>query len=349
MGKIEMKNNKKKSQKWVFLKTFTIAFLIMSALGLGITYGIDKIKNTRMFTGNDGEPVPVLEEELELEELIPNDSPFFKAFTESERANILLLGVNPPLTDVIMLASIDMKNQGVDIISIPRDTYFYRRGYEANAEKKINAAYLGNPVNSAKAVSQVLMGMPINYYAVIDYDGVANIVDSMGGVPMDIPDIQGKGGMYYTDLKDNPPLKIALPAGPRVLNGQEAVHFLRFRHGYPEGDLGRVKAQHQFVKNAISQALSKDILKVAKTSFKNVESDISIGVAVGLASKMTGMKSENVRTYTMPHTTLNEPPWYVYPEEQGIENMIREIYSVKPENVEKDNQSGEKENVEENN
>ncbi len=328
MAKIE--NQKQKNNIKIFIKTFLVAFVIFTIVGWGISYGIEKLGNMRLLTG-DKEKIKILEEELSLKELIPNDSPFFKAFTESERANILLLGVNPPLTDVIMVASIDLKDKDVALISIPRDTYFYRRGYETKAEKKINAAFKGDPVNSAKAVSQVLMGMPINYYAVIDYDGVANIVDSMGGIPMNIPDIQGTGGMYYKDLKDNPPLIIALPAGERVLDGKEAVHFLRFRHGYAEGDLGRVKAQQQFLKNAVKKSLSKDLPKIAKTTFKNVESDISIGVALGLASKMAGMDISNFKTYTMPYTPLNEPPWYVYPENEGIENMIKEIYSVKEE------------------
>ena len=124
----------------------------------------------------------------------------------------------------------------MDLISIPRDTYFHRDGYNSEGENKINAAYRKDPVNTARAVSEVLLGMPINYYAVIDYKGVANIVDSMGGVPMDI-----EFNMKYTDPYDTPPLVINIPKGHQVLDGKHAVQFLRFRHGYVEGDIGRVE------------------------------------------------------------------------------------------------------------
>jgi hypothetical protein len=80
------------------------------------------------------------------------------------------------------------------------------------------------------------MGMPIHYYVVVDYDAVKKVVNSMGGVPMDIP-----FHMYYSDPYDKPPLSIDIPKGHQVLNGDKAVEFLRFRkgaegyEGYPGG------------------------------------------------------------------------------------------------------------------
>lgn len=321
------KKKKSRSTFSVFIKTFLISFVVLTVVTFGATKILDKIGKVKPFEKD--EDTPILEEELELESLVDKNSPFFEAFKNTKRANILFLGINGGLTDTIMLASFDMENKKVDVISIPRDTYFERPGFNSPAEKKINAAYRGDPVNTAKAVSSVLCDIPINYYAVIKYDGVENIVDSMGGVPMEIPNLEGRGGMYYNDPYDTPPLKIALPAGPQVLDGKQAVQFLRYRHGYPNGDLGRVEAQQKFVKSAFKQTMSLNLPKVVKTVFKNVNSDINIGTALSLATKAAGMSSEDMQTYTIPYDPEPEAPYYVYPRKADIETMIADIYNLK--------------------
>lgn len=322
--------HKKTSNGKLFIKTFLIAFVLFAGIGIGATTVIDKISNYNPFDIG-GERSPILEEELKLDSLIAEESGFSQTFKEANRANVLLLGVNGGLTDTIMLVSFDMDNKKVDVISVPRDTYYKRNGYNGAAELKLNAAYKGNPVNTARAVSEILCGMPINYYAVIEYEGVENIVDAMGGVPMEIPDINGKGGMYYTDPYDTPPLKIAIPAGYQVLDGEHAVQFLRFRKGYVEGDLGRVKAQQEFVKSAFKQCLSFNLPTIAKTVFENVDSDISLGTALSLATKAIGISGEDITTYTIPNYPDPDPPYYVYPDEDKVEEMIRMIYD--PESV----------------
>ncbi|MFV0516085.1 MAG: LCP family protein [Aminipila sp.] len=307
----------------IFVRTFIIAFALLTVTSLGVTSAIDKIASHNPFNPGD-EYKPILEEELELASLIDENSPLFQTFKDSKRANVLLMGVNGGLTDTIMLVSFDMNSKKVDVISIPRDTYFERKGYNGLAEKKLNAAYKGNPVNTAKAVSELLCGMPINYYAVIEYDGVKNIVDSMGGVPMHI-----EKAMKYRDPYDTPPLVIDIPAGDVVLDGEHAVQFLRYRKGYAEGDLGRVKAQQEFVKSAFKQCIGLNLPTVTKTVFQNVDSDITIGVALGLATKALGISGEDITTYTLPNNPDPDPPYYVYPDKAKTEAMIKEIYSVK--------------------
>ena len=168
--------------------------------------------------------------------------------------------------------------------------------------------------------------MPINYYVIIGYDGVENIVDAMGGVPMTIR----KGGMHYKDPYDTPPLVIDIPEGAQVLDGKHAVQFLRYRKGYLEGDIGRVKAHQEFMKSAFRQCLSYKLPKIAKTVFNNVESDITIGEALSLANSATGISSNAIETYMLPSTPLPDPPYYVIPDAQGIAEMINQIYSIEP-------------------
>lgn len=311
-------NTKKvKSPLSSFFRTFVFAFLLFVMLCTPSMAIFGKVTEAPLF----GEVETVLEEDMPV--LVSKDSPFFEAFKDKKRVNVLLLGVNGGLTDTIMLASFDKKVKHVDVISIPRDTYYHRAGYNGAAEDKINAAYRKDPLNSAKAVSDVLLGMPINYYVVLDYKGVEKIVEAMGGVPMDIP-----FNMKYNDPYDKPPLKINLPKGYRVLNGEEAVQFLRYRKGYTEGDIGRVKAQQEFVKSAFKQCLSKDLPKVVKVAAENVETDISVGKAVELAMNAVGIQADDITTYMLPGTPQSQAPWYVIPDAKGTAEMLEKIYSI---------------------
>jgi LCP family protein required for cell wall assembly len=313
-----------KSPAQSFLRTFLISFTILVLLCTPAFALADKVFNSTLI-GNSEDQVII---KGSLPSIVDEQSPFFEAFQDKNRVNILLLGINDNLTDTIMLASFDTDAKHVDLISIPRDTYYHRDGYNTEGENKINAAYRKNPINTAKAVSDVLLGMPINYYAIIDYKGIENIVDSMGGIPMDI-----EFNMKYTDPYDDPPLVINIPKGHQVLDGEHAVQFLRYRKGYSEGDIGRIKAHQQFMKSAFKQTLGFNLPKIAKTVFNNVESDITIGETLFLAKSAAGISNEDIETYLLPSTPLPDPPYYVIPNAQGIAGMINDIYSIQPEST----------------
>jgi len=269
--------------------------------------------------------------------LVDENSPFFDAFQDSQRVNVLLVGSNKKMTDTLMLVSYDLKAQHVDLISVPRDTYYPRAGYNDPASKKINAIFHSDGiVGTATAVSDMLLGMPIHYYAMIDYDGVANIVDAMGGVPMNIP-----FNMKYNDPYDTPPLHIDIPEGEQVLDGEHAVQFLRYRHGYPEGDIGRVKAQQEFMKSAFKQMLSLKLPTIASTIIDNVDSDISVGVAAKLATKAVGLDGEAITTYLLPGTPqTSEGASFWFADTEATAEIINEIYSIQPADEENDEGAG---------
>ena len=320
-----VKAERNEKEKKRFIRIFATTLIIFLIVLIPAAFAINAFLETSPFKGsiNLGQ-----DNEVKFEVLVDPESPFFTEFSDSERINILLMGVNPPLTDVLMLGSFDPETKHVDIISIPRDTYYYRPGYAETdyAQLKINATYRGDPLNTAKAVSDVLCGIPINYYAVIEYDDIRKIVDEMGGVPMYL-----EKDLDYDDEWDDPPLHIHLKAGQQTLNGDDSVKFLRYRKGYAEGDIGRIKAQQVWMKNAMSQAIDYGILKVADVAFQEIDSNLTYKAILSLGTKALGIEAENITTYTMPHTLQQEPPWYVYPQQQGIEDMLREIYSLQPE------------------
>lgn len=272
-------------------------------------------------------------------------------FPNVKRVNVLLLGVSPPIetTDTMMLASFDMDNKLVDIISVPRDTY-YPRGdyYQGVACEKINSqnsvpqyntdstiiesqeerekAYSdgAGPISAAVATAKLLYGMPIHYYALITDGGIKKIVDAMGGVEFDVP-----LDMHYTDAGHG--LYIDLKQGKQVLNGDQAIQLLRFRkgftNGYNGGDEGRRATQQKFMKQVFKQALGIGLIKTISTALKVVQRNVSNKLAIMIAAKGLGIKRSNFKTVDIPGDTgmLNGGSFF-FPDKDNLKEFIRKIY-----------------------
>ncbi|MFV0516084.1 MAG: LCP family protein [Aminipila sp.] len=304
------------SNKKQFAKVFLTFFIIFTVALMPVRFAFKKVGDVRIFSGNES----IMKD---MGYIIDESGPYYELFSKSKRVNILVLGDNDGLTDTIMLASYDMKNQSIDVISVPRDTYFPRPKYKGAATQKINAVYGSEgAVGTAKAVSETLMGIPINYYAVIEFSDVEKIVDKIGGVPMDIPFT-----MKYDDPYDKPPLHIYIEKGPQTLDGKKAVQFLRYRKGYAEGDIGRVKAQQDFIKSAVKQAISPNLPSVVKLGLEEIDSDITLGMATKIATKAIGLDPENMKTYLLPGApkTVNGASYW-FADTTEIEKIIEEIY-----------------------
>ncbi len=309
-----------------FIKFFLVTLIIFTVIFTPAFAVFDKVGDIRIFESDT-----ILAEDLPT--LVDPNSPFFDAFTNSERVNVLLMGINTNLTDTILLASYDMNLQHVDLISVPRDTYYERESGGGGADRKINAAYHdGGAIGTATAVSDLLMGIPINFYMEIDYEGVGNIVEALGGVPMNIP-----FHMYYTDPYDDPPLKIDIPEGYQVLDKDTAIQFLRFRkgnsgyEGYREGDIGRIQAQQEFMISAFKQAIGLNLPSVIRSVLENVQSDMTLDTAIKIATNATKLNTDSIATYTVPgEARYQDNLSYYFADEEGIEEMLTQIYSLQP-------------------
>ena len=90
------------------------------------------------------------------------------------------------------------------------------------------------------------------------------------------------------------------------------------------------------MKSAFRQCIGFELPKIAKTVFNNVESDITIGKATMLATKAAGIKADDIETYLLPATALPDPPYYVIPKAEETADMIKQIYSIEPDNTSKE-------------
>ena len=182
-------------------------------------------------------------------------------FEGRTHVNILILGTDVnfvdkgiPRSDTIKLASVDLNKPSISILSIPRDTWVDIPGY---GYAKINSAYQRggdveiDRVRSAQSAVANLLGgiagqeIPIDYYVRIQTGGFKRIVDALGGVEIDV-----EKQMDYDDNYQN--LYIHLKPGRQVLNGTQAMGYVRFRHDR-EADYGRMRRQDQFIRALAAQ------------------------------------------------------------------------------------------------
>ena len=262
----------------------------------------------------------------------PNDTPLEKAILKKGRINILLLGLEHERTDTIMVASYDTKTKDVDIISIPRDTYCERDGFVNNANNRINTVYTVKGIEGLEEMVKSITGITVDKYITIDYEGVRKAVDAVGGVEVNVP-----FHMKYTDPYSDPPLYIDIPEGNQVIYGDTAMEFLRFRKtnykgysGYAEGDLGRIKAQQDFVKSAIKKALSFKLPKVISEVYPYIGTDLSLAESTSLGVSSIGMSADDIDFHVLPGgtETRNGLSFYVANPDEVL-NMIYEIYDIK--------------------
>ena len=156
-------NTRRKKRRVSPFRVFILVFLVLSIVLIGLRLimgkGLFEKLGWNIFSGD------IMKE---AGQLVPGSSEFMATYPDSKRINVLLLGTNEDMTDTIMLASFDTENKLVDVISIPRDSYYERPDYPGPAHQKINAIYKDEgPEGTARAVSKTLGGMPIHYYAVI--------------------------------------------------------------------------------------------------------------------------------------------------------------------------------------
>lgn len=213
--------------------------------------------------------------------------------------NVMLLGVDKDgtRTDVMIMGHLNLVDKSITMIQIPRDTYVPDNG---RRDKKINSAYASGVDTTFKEVEMVT-GVEVDKYVKIDTSQFRNIIDEIGGIDYDVPI-----DMHYDDPTQD--LHIHIDKGYQTLDGAKAEQFVRFRqdndgNGYPEGDVGRLKAQQGFIKEAIKQLFSfKNTLKIPSlisTFDKMVETNFTNGELLSYMSSVFEIGHENISVITL--------------------------------------------------
>lgn len=252
-------------------------------------------------------------EMLTMKESIYDDFSADLTFGDANSINVLVFGLDENEAresqyttfrpDTIIVATINLADSSIKLVSVPRDSYVPING---RGKDKINSAfayaaqysdsedpevlfaegvkYLSNTVSD-------LLGIHINYYAGVDMDGVVDIVNTLGGVTVDVhEDIYVKG-------------KLRINAGEQVLSGKDFLTYARNRE-YSTGDIGRVEVQQRLFKALFKEATKASAItklpKLVSQAFAMVRTDVTFEQATALAFTLVNFSTDNIKTATVP-------------------------------------------------
>ncbi len=184
-------------------------------------------------------------------------------------------------SDTMILVFLNPRTKQAAMLSIPRDLRVHIPGHGTD---KINHSFMYGGVELVQETVEDLLDIDVDYCAKVNFGGFVEVVDMLGGVDVDVPDVEGRGrGMNYDDNADG--LHIHLRPGPQHLDGEQAIGFVRYRKG--DSDFKRSERQHQFVKAVAEQKLKitnvAQLIKIAPKVLAAVETDMNWREAVDLA------------------------------------------------------------------
>lgn len=245
----------------------------------------------------------------------------------SSPANILFLGSDqrpgePARADTILLVRVNGGRKTISQLSIPRDTLVDIPGY---GEGKINSAYAyGGPALMISTVEQ-FTGVPVHHYVELDFSGFPAIVDSLGGVDIDVPatiDSQYPAGTDWT--------QVHFDAGPQHMSGQEALVYVRVR--YSDNDFMRMGRQQQFMealqKKFTSPANMMRLPLTAPEIVGNMTTDLSTNDILRLGWVKFRTPSQNNRKFVLEGSgQFYGDVSYVVIDEYESQAVIREFLS----------------------
>lgn len=244
-------------------------------------------------------------------------------------------------TDTIIVASYNVKTQEVNMVNIPRDTMSNVK----RSIKKINGGFNGGPEQLEKEL-EMLLGIPIDRYVVVSFEGFEELIDLIGGVDFNVPTY-----MVWDDPSQD--LHIYLEPGMQHLDGEKAIQLVRFRQnnpgvkgGYAEGDIGRIKMQQEFLRTVAKKILSPQNLlnlgDMTKAVLDNTETNLTLSELTWFGMQALKMDFNNINMTTLPgHAAyLYEADYghmqsYFVPEEENILEMVNELLNPYTEDVTK--------------
>lgn len=304
---------------FLLLAIFTIGFLI-------VYYGL---KSSKAKTDN-AKNQAINQTDTSYQDALP--IPLKTGGSQKGAYNVLFLGYGGAghdgsmLTDSIVVSHVDTTLHKVTLISIPRDLWV-TGGRKINAES--SSLGFGNIGSTVKSVT----GLPINYYIAIDFGGFVKMIDSLGGISVQVPatftdsfypktgeenNTCGKSGAEITALKQKYSgyeletqfacryEQIHYDKGPANLDGTAALKFVRSRHG--DSDFARSLRQFAVLigieNKLISTQTAGKLDSVINTIFKLVKTDLNAGIIKTLIQTLGDAKAYNFKQIQITTSNL---------------------------------------------
>lgn len=203
-------------------------------------------------------------------------------------------GVTGQRSDVMMLVHISDDNQEVYVTSFPRDLYVDIPGH---GKDRINAALAFGGVPLAVSTVENYTGVPIEHVALIDFDGIEGLVDSLGGIEVQVPQSFEADGHQFTE-------------GTQHMNGEQALTFVRQRKQFADGDFQRNRNQQAVLMGIADKLISADTLsdplKLKDTvgtisPYLTTDEGLTASAMVELGLSIRSIRSDDLYFLSVPH------------------------------------------------
>ncbi|MGQ9512177.1 LCP family protein [Thermodesulfitimonas sp.] len=252
-----------------------------------------------------------------------------QAKAAGQRLNFLLLGSDArngetrARSDSIIFVSADPEKKQLALLSIPRDTLV---DIPDHGRDRINAAmFYGGPELTTQVVSD-LIGQPVDYYLVTNYEGFVALVDALGGITLDV-----EKNMYHYDPEKGGRFTINLHKGVQRLDGRKALMYVRYRSD-TLGDISRVQRQQKFLRAVVEEMMKPRNLvrlpvlipKIKDCIYTNLPFDQMLA----LARMAREMEEVTVVSGILPGCFAGDPYWHVDPEE--AKRAVAQLLSGEP-------------------
>jgi LCP family protein required for cell wall assembly len=203
-------------------------------------------------------------------------------------------------TDVIIVLVVNKDTKQVSMLSIPRDLWVYIPTYgwsRINVAHKIGhrTGYPGGGPGLLADTLKINLGIPVDHWVRVDFQGFARVVDALGGVEMTVACPVNLRYMRTTAGTDE---EMTLQPGVYHMDGATALRYVRTRRG--GSDFDRAQRQHQFLKAMWDQTKSAGIILKLPSLWSalkgSYETDLTLGDVVSLAPLALDIQPQRIRS-----------------------------------------------------
>lgn len=295
------------------MKNIIISVVVVLLFAFGVNMGFDILYAQRTKEHEDKERIDIgkIAQESEVS-IVDNEILFLLMGVDSNGDG----GKELTRSDTIMLCKLNLEEGSIDILSIPRDT----RTVVKDKITKINHAHSMGGADLSVEVIRETFGIDVDYYVEVDFDAVIEVVDAIGGIEFEVP--EGINFVYGG---------VEVNEGKQVLNGEKTLTYLRHRKSYITGDVGRIKAQQDFIKVAAKQILDKTTLdklpSLISTYFSKVKTNLTLKQLLSLATNADKLSTDKINTYIVPGTDgYRDGVSYYFADPETTDELIKEVF-----------------------
>jgi LCP family protein required for cell wall assembly len=240
------------------------------------------------------------------------------SFNGQRQVSVLLVGLDHvPATkydpgtirrsDSVLLATTDFDTKQIRIVSVPRDGWVQHwRGGSQHGWEKLGHSYAygqqadkDNPlagINCTKETVEHLLDVPVDFYVVIQFEGLVQLVDALGGLTVDV-----EKDMKYTDRAGG--LFIDLKKGTQHLTGEQVVQYARFRHD-AASDIARMGRQQKVIKLILVELRKPEHLaqlpQLSQLFAESVLTNLSLDQLLAIVQHLDEYNADGIETMTLP-------------------------------------------------